>query len=118
MAITTSTGYWRLATKSFSARIEGASYIGVPFSAIERNSPAAAENANASRTETARVRISGLSRCAAREAARRLLGLHERLRPARDFEGQIFHVDFLDSERRLLRFAHQGSDKNWKGARS
>src|SRR5213593_3995580 len=72
MLITTSTGYWRLATKSFFARTEGASYIGVPFSAIERNSPAVADHANASRTEAARPRISGQSRYAVRWAARRL----------------------------------------------
>ncbi len=41
----------------------------------------------------------------------RLLGLHERLRPARHFEGQILHVDFLDAERRLLHIAHQDSDR-------
>src|SRR2546427_12058966 len=73
MLITTSTGYWRLATKSFFARTEGASYIGVPFSAIERNSPAVADHANASRTGAARPRISGRSRCAARWAAQRRL---------------------------------------------
>src|SRR2546426_4591778 len=79
MLITTSTGYWRLATKSFLARTEGASYIGVPFSAIERNSAALADHADTSRTRAARLRISGLSRCAVRRAALRRLR-----RPAAD----------------------------------